>query len=427
MTVRERAGEGTLVAYVAGAGAGAGNLTGFLSGRLPAYMVPSMFVVLPALPLTANGKVDLRALPEPVWAEGIQEGGGAPSTPLEEMLAGIWSTVLGIPEVGVHDNFFKLGGHSLMATRVLSRVRDAAGAEVPLAALFEAPTVAGLARFIEENLRGAGLSDGPIPRRASDGPAPLSFAQERLWFLDQLTPGITAYSIVRAFRLRGPLDLEALARAAAVVVCRHEALRTTFAEVEGRPAQVIAPEAMPEIQVLADHLLPDEARKPFDLQAGPLLRLAVARLAPDDHRLVIAMHHIVSDGWSMGIFFRELSALYRDPEGKGLPGLPIQYADFAAWQRERLSGGRQAALVEHWKRELSGAPTLLELPTDRPRPPVQSWRGGQVEIDLPPELAGGLRDLARRSGATLFMTLLAVLGRSARAIPEGGMWSSARP
>ncbi|MFP5284135.1 MAG: condensation domain-containing protein, partial [Thermoanaerobaculia bacterium] len=396
VTVRERAGEGVLVAYVAGEG----DLAGFLSGRLPIYMVPSAFVLLPSLPLTPNGKVDLRALPEPEWGEGQAED-GAPSTPLEEALAGIWATVLDLPEVGVHENFFKLGGHSLMATRVLSRVRDAVGAEVPLAALFEAPTVAGLARAVEERLRGAGLSEGPIPRRAADGPAPLSFAQERLWFLDQLTPGLTAYSIVRAFRLRGPLDTRALAAAAAGVIRHHEALRTTFAAVDGRPVQVIAPEALPEIGVEDV-----EAQRPFDLQAGPLLRLAVARLGPDDHRLTIAMHHIVSDGWSMGLFFRELSALYR---GGDLPELPIQYADFAAWQRERLSGDRLAALVEHWRRELSGAPALLELPADRPRPPVQSWRGGQAEVDLPPELARGLRGVARRSGATLFMTLLAGL------------------
>jgi amino acid adenylation domain-containing protein len=415
VTVRKRGEEGVLVAYVAGEG----NLSELLSDRLPSYMVPSTFVVLPVLPLTANGKVDLRALPEPEWGEGSEDD-RAPATPLEETLAGIWASVLGAGSVGVHDNFFKLGGHSLLATRVLSRVRDAAGVDVPLAALFEEPTVAGLARVVEERLRGAEASDGPIPRRSPDGPAPLSFAQERLWFLDQLTPGMTAYSIVRAFRLRGPLDTDALARAAAGVVQRHEALRTTFTAVDDRPVQVVALEAAPEVPVMdlegleglegeteAGRLLREEAKRPFDLQRGPLLRMAVARLAPDDHRLILAMHHIVSDGWSMGIFFRELSALYRDGR---LPELPIQYADYATRQRERLSGERLAALAGHWKRELAGAPALLELPADRPRPAVQSWRGGQVVLGLPPGLAAGLRGLARSSGSSLFMTLLAGLG-----------------
>ncbi|HEX3131501.1 MAG TPA: amino acid adenylation domain-containing protein, partial [Thermoanaerobaculia bacterium] len=363
-------------------------------------------------PLTPNGKVDLRALPQPAWGDGTESG--APSTPLEETLAGIWSTVLGV-EVGAHDNFFKLGGHSLIATRLLSRVRDAAGVEVPLSALFEAPTIAGLARDVEERMRGGQAEAGSIPRRVEDGPAPLSFSQERLWFLDQLTPGLSAYHIARAFRLRGPLDVDALTRAAAGVVRRHEALRTSFTSVDGQPAQVIHPLEPPAVPFLeinseaeADRLLREETRKPFDLAAGPLLRLTLLKLGPDEHRLLLTMHHIVSDGWSMGIFFRELSALYRGEEG--FSELPIQYADYAVWQREWLSGVRLAALLAHWKEELAGAPALLELPADRPRPAVQSWRGSQVEIELPPATAAGLREQARRSGATLFMTLLAGLG-----------------
>ncbi|HWM91848.1 MAG TPA: amino acid adenylation domain-containing protein [Thermoanaerobaculia bacterium] len=413
VTVRERGGERVLVGYVVGEGA----LHAFLSDRLPSYMVPATFVFLPALPLTPNGKLDLRALPEPEWG-GEREEDAGPSSPLEETLAGIWSSVLGVGSVGVHDNFFKLGGHSLMATRVLSRVRDAAGVDVPLSALFEEPTVAGLARVVGELMRGAESSDGPIPRRVADGPAPVSFAQERLWFLDQLAPGLTAYSIVRVFRLRGPLDTEALARAAAGVIRRHAALRTTFAALEDRPVQVIAAITaiaaieVPVIDVAspeeADRRLKEEAQRPFDLRSGPLLRMTVARLAPDDHRLLLAMHHIVSDGWSMGILFRELSALYR---GDGhLPELPIQYADYAVWQRERLQGDRLAALVTYWREALAGAPAVSELPLDRPRPQVQSYRGDQVERELAPDVAAGLRDLARRSGSTLFMGLLASLG-----------------
>ncbi|HYO16010.1 MAG TPA: amino acid adenylation domain-containing protein, partial [Thermoanaerobaculia bacterium] len=417
-----------LVAYVVAEDAV--DLRSWLGERLPAYMVPAAFVSLSALPLTPNGKVDLRARPEPEWGEGAgDKGNAAPPTPLEELLAGIWSAVLGVGEVGTRDNFFKLGGHSLLATRVLSRVRDSVGAEVPLAALFEAPTVAGLARSIEEILRGPAEmgADAPIPRRAAEGePVPLSFAQERLWFLDQLTPGISAYNIARAFALEGPLDTAALERAVGEILRRHQALRTTFAAADGRPIQVVSP--APEVRLPrmdlsgcpgplreaeAERLLREEARRPFDLERGPLLRLTLLRLGPGEHRLALTMHHIVSDGWSTALFLRELAVLYRrfatgDPAA--LPDLPVQYADFALWQRARLEGERLEALIAHWKAELAGAPALLELPTDRPRPMVQSYRGAQVELDLPPDLAAGLRDLARRSGATLFMALLAAFG-----------------
>ncbi len=419
VAVRERDGDPVLVAYVAGEG----SFERFLSERLPAYMVPSAFVALPSLPLTPNGKVDLRALPEPSWGEEAREESGAPRTPLEETLAGIWSTVLGV-EVGVHDNFFKLGGHSLIATRLLSRVRDAAGVEgveVPLSALFEAPTVAGLARAVEESMRGGPAeAAGPIRRRDEAGPAPLSFAQERLWFLDQLIPGASAYNIARAFRLAGPLAVPALAAAMAEVVRRHEALRTTFAATEGQPSQSALPDVAPELPVAdlsglpeaprqaeAGRLLHEEARRPFDLRRGPLVRLLVLRLEPEEHLFALTLHHIVADGWSMGLLLRELAAFYRQPSV--LPALAVQYADFAVWQRERLQGGRLAALVAHWREALDGAPALLELPLDRPRPRVQAWRGEQVERDLPVATAAALRGLGRRSGATLFMGLLASL------------------
>jgi amino acid adenylation domain-containing protein len=425
VTVRERDGDPVLVAYVAGEG----PFETFLSERLPAYMVPSAFVVLSALPLTPNGKVDLRALPEPVWGEGAREESGTPRTPLEETLAGIWAAVLGVEGVGVHDNFFKLGGHSLIATRLLSRVRDAAGVEgveVPLSALFEAPTVAGLARAVEEAMRGgpaeaADWIPGPIPRRTGDGPAPLSFAQERLWFLDQLTPGASAYNIARAFRLAGPLAVPALAAAVAAAVRRHEALRTTFAAPEGQPVQHVLPDLAPELPVAdlsglpesprqaeAARLLHEEARRPFDLRRAPLVRLLLLRLAEEEHRFALTLHHIVADGWSMGIFLRELAAFYGQPSVPPAP-LPVQYADFAAWQRERLQGGRLAALVAHWREALDGAPALLELPLDRPRPRVQAWRGAQEERGLPAAASAALRGLGRRSGATLFMGLLASL------------------
>jgi amino acid adenylation domain-containing protein len=429
--------ERRLVAYAVpepGSAPAAKELHAWLGERLPAYMVPAAFVPLAALPLTPNGKVDLRALPEPDWGRGAGDSRSAtPRTPLEELLAGIWSTVLGVSAVGLHDNFFKLGGHSLIATRVLSRVRDAVGAEVPLATLFEAPTVASLARAVEEVLRGpAGAEAGvPIPRRPEGEPAPLSFAQERLWFLDQLTPGVSAYNIARAFDLRGGLDTAALARAAGGILGRHEALRTTFGVQGDRPVQGVSQGSEIRLPLVdlsgcpgplraseADRLLHEEARRPFDLERGPLLRMTLLRLDPEEHRLALTLHHIVADGWSMGLFFRELAALYGEAAAgvpavlaalAALPGLPVQYPDFALWQRERLQGERLDALIAHWKRELAGAPALLELPTDRPRPAVQSYRGAQVELELPPEMADGLREFARRSGATPFMALLAVL------------------
>jgi amino acid adenylation domain-containing protein len=416
--------ERRLVAYVAPESAG--DLGVWLAERLPASMVPALFVPLAALPLTPNGKVDLRALPEPDWGGG-DRGSAAPRTPLEELLAGIWSTVLGVSAVGLHDNFFKLGGHSLIATRVLSRVRDAVGAEVPLATLFEAPTIASLARAVEEILGGPGGTEagGTIPRRPEGEPAPLSFAQERLWFLDQLTPGVAAYNIARAFSLRGRLDAAALERAASGILGRHEALRTTFGVHGAGPVQVVSPgaeAAVPRVDLSAlpgplgareaDRLLREEARRPFDLERGPLLRLTLLRLGPEDHRLALTLHHIAADGWSMDLFFRELAALYGETAAgvpAALPALPVQYPDVALWQRERLQGERLESLLAHWKRELAGAPALLELPTDRPRPPAQSFRGAQVEQELPAELAARLRASARGSAATPFMVLLATL------------------
>ena len=428
VVARTGAAGASLVAYVVPAGqAEPEALRAFLAAKLPDYMVPAAFVPLAALPLTPNGKVDLRALPAPELREpGDDAGAGGrlvPRTPLEELLAGIWSEVIGIPDVGPHDSFFKLGGHSLVATRVLSRVRDAVRVEVPLAAFFEGPTVAELARAVEEALRGSSGSAPSlrIPRRAEGGTAPLSFAQERLWFLDQLSPGASVYNIARAFRLRGLLDAAALASAAGEVVRRHEALRTTFPPAAEGPVQEIAREQPIPLPVVdlsgvaeaeAGGLLQREARRPFDLQSGPLLRLLLLRLDADEHVLVLAMHHIVSDGWSMDLFFRELSRLYRAFAAGGradLPELPVQYADFAVWQRERLGGETLAGLLAYWKEQLADAPAQLGLATDRPRPPLPSFRGGQEAAALPLETARALRELARRAGATPFMLLVAAL------------------
>ncbi len=418
---KEDSSEKRLVAYVVphDEAVDADALRAHLAATLPDYMVPSAFVLLPSLPLTPNGKVDLRALPEPELEAGREEGYVAPRTPLEELLAGIWAQVVGVPRVGAGDHFFRLGGHSLLATQVLSRVRDAAGAEVPLAALFEEPVLAGFARAVEARLRGGAAAEDRIPRRPAGVPIPLSFAQERLWFLDRLAPGNAAYNIARAWRLAGPLDAAALAAAVRAVVARHEALRTTFAEEDGQPVQRVAEE--PTFAVAFEDLtaLPPAAReataaqraaeiagRPYNLARRPPLRVALLRLATDDHRLLLGMHHIVADGWSMGRFLAELGAL---AAGAVLPPLPVQYGDFALWQRGRLTGETLAALNTYWHGQLAGAPALLELPTDRRRPAVQAHRGDQETQRLSGAQAAALRELVRGSGATLFMTLAAAL------------------
>jgi len=416
------AGERRLVAYaVPRAEAGlppASRLRAYLAERLPEYMVPAAVVALGALPLTANGKVDRRALPAP---DAAADDPAAPASPAAEIVAGIFAQVLGIDRAGAHDDFFALGGHSLLATRLASRVRDALGVELPLRALFEAPTPAGVAAWVAASSPDQAGEEPPLARVRRDGPLPLSFAQQRLWFIDQLEPGSAAYNLPYAVRLRGALNVDALERGLAEVVRRHEALRTRFPGGEGDPVQVIDPPgpvtlatadlaAGPEPEEALRALCADEAERPFDLSAGPLLRGTLARLGDDDHALLLTLHHIVSDGWSTGVLVRELSALYTAfsrGEPSPLAELPLQYADYAAWQRARLSGPRLEAQLGWWRETLRDAPPLLEIPTDHPRPPVPDGRAGTVRFSFTPAQAGALRALARREGATLFMTLLA--------------------
>ncbi|MEW5926817.1 MAG: amino acid adenylation domain-containing protein, partial [Gemmatimonadota bacterium] len=415
-------GDKRLVAYYVGAeGAEAEALRAHLSERLPEYMVPAVYVRLEALPLTPNGKVDRRALPAP---DGAPAWGryAAPRTPVEEVLAGIWAEVLRLERVGVEDDFFALGGHSLLATRVVSRVRQVFGVEVPLRALFEAPTVAKLAGRVEEIRRAGAPALPPVVPTERTGALPLSFAQERLWFIDRLEPGSAAYNIPVAWRLGGALDEAALERALGEIVRRHEALRTVFAEWDGSPAQVIAPFgafALP-VEDLSDLSEADreaalrrrareEAARPFDLSAGPLFRAALLRLGAEDHVLLLSMHHVVSDGWSMGVLHRELSALYaayRQGRESPLPELAVQYADYAAWQREHLRDGVLEGELAYWRERLADAPALLELPTDHPRPAAQSFRGASERVQLPPEVLERLRALGRQEGATLYMVAL---------------------
>ena len=417
----EPGGSLCLVGYVVEAGAGleVEGLRGYLKERLLEVMVPSALVVLGRLPLTANGKIDRGALPAP---ESVVREVVGPRSAVESVLVELWGELLGRSEVSVLDNFFELGGHSLLATQVISRVRETFEVEVPLRALFDTPTIAGLAERIEM-ARGEDTAVPPLVRVPREGYLPLSFAQQRLWFLDQFEPGNSVYNVPSALRLTGPLNFNALQQSLQQIVHRHEALRTTFALIEGEPVQVI-PAAVPVLLPLLDlqsldpdsrkaearRLIDEEAQRPFDLEQGPLFRASLLRLSEEDHILLLSLHHIVSDGWSQGVLRRELVALYRagcHGQPSELPDLPLQYADYAVWQRQWLQGAALARQVDYWKAHLAGAPSFLELPTDRPRPAVKSFRGARRGLQLSQALTSSLSELSQREGATLFMTLLA--------------------
>jgi acyl carrier protein len=419
-----------LVAYLVG-GRGAelpaGALRQALEGHLPAYMVPAGFVQLSTLPLTPNGKVDRRWLVERGPLPDLLVGGAAqiaPRTVVEELLAGIFAAVLGLGNVGAEADFFALGGHSLLATQLVSQVRAAFGVELPLRAIFEHPTIAGLAQEVEKASRLGGVAPPPVLRIDREGDLPLSFAQQRLWFIDQLEGG-SLYNMPIALRMSGELSVAVLSRVLGEVVRRHEVLRTVFCGDGGQALQVILPPAGVPIplvdltalasgprELVAAGLVREEAQRPFDLARGPLLRAMLWRLGETEHLLLLALHHIVSDGWSLGVLVREVTVLYtafaaglRSP----LSELPVQYADFAAWQRSWLGGDVLERELQYWRDRLSGAPPVFELPTDRLRPVVQSFRGAVRSFSLPPELSAALTALSRREGATLFMTLVSAL------------------
>jgi amino acid adenylation domain-containing protein len=407
----------------------------FLRASLPEPLVPSAFVILPALPLTANGKVDRAALPAPERTTAPERR--VPRGPVAELLAELWEEILG-PEriggragaIGPDDDFFALGGHSLLATRLVSRIREALDVELPLADLFHAPTLGAVAdrvRALRRETGGHGSVPAvvPVPR---DQPLPLSFSQERLWWLEQVEPGSPVFPMPLRARLRGPLDARALERSLQEIVARHEVLRTSYPAVDGRPVQRIAPLPLLPALVLPlvdlsslEALAPDtagaetarlereEARRPFDLTAGPVLRAALLRRSPEEHDLLLTLHHITADGWSLEILARELSGLYRvllRGDEPSLPALPVQYADFAVWQRERLRSEREP-LLAWWRGRLLGAPAVLELPADRPRPEVPAFRGAVRSRSLGAGLALELEALARSAGCTLYMALLA--------------------
>ncbi|RIK56258.1 MAG: non-ribosomal peptide synthetase, partial [Nitrospira sp.] len=426
VAVRENhQGDPFLAAYLVGPGTEGESrvIQDFLRSQLPDYMVPAAATVLPALPLTANGKVDRGALPEPDREGPDSRRFMAPATATEEIVAGIWCDVLKRDAVGVQDNFFDLGGHSLLATQVMSRVRQALRVDLPLRTLFEAPTVARLVQ-VAEAARGTDLAEPlpapqPIPR---SGPVPLSFAQQRLWVLAQLEPDSTAYIIPIALRVRGPLDVEALERSFRAVMRRHEALRTTFHSLNGVPMQVIAAEPAFTLPLIDLQHLPEEERdraairlaaveaeRPFDLRYGPLLRVSLIRLRPTEHLLLLTLHHIVSDAWSAHVLVREMTALYASHvEGRPspLPELPLQYADLSQWQRAWMAGPLLERDLAFWKTVLGGELPVMDLPTDRPRPAVQTSRGAMVSSTLDPARAAELSALGRRMGATLYMMLL---------------------
>ncbi|MFI9000578.1 amino acid adenylation domain-containing protein [Streptomyces sp. NPDC053541] len=395
-----------------------------LGRELPAYMVPSAVVVLDALPLTVNGKTDRAALPEPSPAQLVGEY-VAPRDSTEETLAEVFAEILGVDRVGVHDDFFDLGGDSIRAVQALARIETRLGVRAGRRALFAHPTVAELAA--------RGLGTGPdaepgahdIPVAPRDRPLPLSSAQRRLWFLDQYEGGSTEYYTGSAHRLRGPLDVPALRTALGGLLARHEALRTTFHEDAGRPVQRVhapadaplalderdlttLPEAEREKALAA--LLRAEVDTPFDLSAGPLFRAVLVRRAEDDHVLVLSLHHIVSDGWSLDVLTRDLTAFYRSAVEPGTPApdeLPVQYADFAVWEQNRRESAADAGRLAHWRRLLDEVPPLA-LPTDRPRPDVRTTRGAVHRFALTADQTAALKELGRSRGATLFTTLTAL-------------------
>ncbi|MDX6577743.1 MAG: hypothetical protein QOE96_3696 [Blastocatellia bacterium] len=424
----DRAGTRLLAYFVSNGPAdavpNAGELRSFLIDHLPDYAIPSVFVRMDALPLSANGKVNRLALPDPEKARpNLSSDYVPPHTSAEERLAEIWSEVLRVDGVGVDDNFLELGGHSLLAAQIVARVRAEFKIEIALRVLFESPTVAQMAgRF------GAMVSSDDdslfrtIDPRRQEGNAPLSFTQQQFWLLDQTEPG-SSYNVCTAVKIAGPLEVARLQQVLATIVGRHEILRTNVVMIDGGPIQVIAPSmrvpfevldlqrlSQAELETEIRNVFAAESEAHFDLSSDPLLRAKVVKVSPDESVLLLTMHHIVCDGWSVSVLLRELATLYADSVAgrpASLSELRIQYADFASWQRRRLQGPWLDCQLEYWKNQLAGATPTLDLSTDYSRPERQLLRGAQDSILLPTELSDAIRRLGRQQGATLFMTLLA--------------------
>ncbi|MEL4897611.1 amino acid adenylation domain-containing protein [Crocosphaera sp. Alani8] len=387
----------------------------YIGEKLPNYMIPSRFVELEKLPLTPNGKIDRKALPE---IELKSEDYIVAKTATEEILAGIWGTILNLERVSLEENFFEIGGHSLLATQVMSQVRQVFEVELPLRVLFERPTIRSLSKVIEGEEKQEIVS---LERIERSGELPLSFAQQRQWFLAQLEPDSPFYNIPGAVRLTGELNMNLLQKSLNEVISRHEVLRSYIKTVDGKPQLIISPNIKLDLPIvdLKDSFKPEETAKklaeetikqPFNLYESPLLRVKLIRLAEEDSILLLVLHHSVADAWSVGIFIQEVATLYQaflEEKSSPLPELPIQYLDFATWQREWLQGERLDTQLNYWKKQLKNATTLLEIPSDNPRPPVQTFNGKTITFQLSQEQSNGLKQLSNKHNSTLFMVLLA--------------------
>ena len=426
---QDAAGDKRLIAFVIAnheMAASTKELRVYLESKLPDYMVPASIHFVESFPLNNNGKLDQRAL-RVLANEQIDTVVSLDfaRTPIEEMLISIWAGTLNISQMSIDDNFFELGGHSLLATQVVSRIRENLNVDVSLKALFESPRISDLALVIESLLnQQSGLDVPPIVPVPRAQPLPLSFAQQRLWFLDQLEPNDISYNVPVAVKLTGTLDVRALEAALCEIIKRHEVLRTTFAVVEREPVQIIH-ESMAmnlsvedfsdfngqerEAEVL--RIATEEAQKSFDLSHGPLLRARLLRLDKDQHIFFLTMHHIITDEWSMGVFIKEIATLYEAlSSGKPSPllDLAIQYADYAHWQRNWLQGGALEKQRAFWRQQLAGNLPTLKLPIDRQRVTGQTFRGRRSSFTLPKDVSRAIKELGRQEGATIFMTLMAV-------------------
>ncbi|MFV3405990.1 non-ribosomal peptide synthetase [Pseudomonas sp. NY15463] len=420
--IHESAVGAQLVGYYSGVEQTAALLAA-LAERLPAYMVPAQLIHLAQMPLGPSGKVERRALPAPVWQ---QREHLAPQTALQQQVAAIWCEVLNLPQVGLHDDFFALGGHSLLATQIVSRTRQALDVELPLKALFDASVLGAFCAEVEHLQRsGARNLQGQIARIDRRQAVPLSYSQQRMWFLWQMEPDSPAYNVGGMARLRGALHVDAFERALQALIVRHETLRTTFPSIGGKPYQCVAddthlqlqwhdfsadPAAVRQqrLQALAD----DQAHQPFDLEHGPLLRACLVKADEREHYFVLTLHHIVTEGWAMDIFARELGELYEafvDERESPLAPLPVQYLDYSVWQRQWLEGGEGERQLAYWKQRLGDEHPVLALPADRPRPAVQSHRGALYRFDLDPALVKRVHAFNSQRGLTLFMTMTATL------------------
>ena len=413
-----------LVAFVTMSnGSGPDTLRQYLADRLPPTMLPSAFIELDQLPRTLNGKIDRKALPSLESVKAQQEIDNGKLTPIEEIVAGIWCEVLRLPSIARTSNFFNLGGHSLLVTQVLARVREYLKVELPIRSVFEAPVLGDFARLLEEQLSQGNKTElTAIQRIPRDGDLPLSFSQQRMWFFERLSNGTNAFNIALGVRFKGQLNVPALEQTFSEIIRRHEALRTLFRESNGTPVQIIQPPPRFKLPVVELSTLSPEERereaagiaraetlRRFDLTKGPLVRPSLLRMSDDDHIVICTMHHIIGDGQSFEVVMAEMSQLYsyfNQGQPSPLAELTIQYVDYAAWQQQRIEGEELEKRLTYWRKQLADMPERLNLPLARPRPKVQQFGGADLDVSLSAELTGALKELSHREGLTLFMTML---------------------